>query len=122
MVAVLISIVLLTLAVIALSASSSYMTSLHTDAAERARATAIAVSYMEQVKIRPPASLASEGPVRVDETGAPAPDGVFVRELTVSPEPSVTDAARVTVEVDYPAGFGRHRTVQLVTVVFQGNT
>lgn len=121
MVALLIAIVLLAIGVIALSASSTYLTSLHTDAAERTRATAIAVSYMEDVKTRDPATLTSESPVSVDETGSPAATGAFVRRMSVVPEPAVMDAVRVTVEVDYPVGLGRVRTVELVTVIYQGS-
>lgn len=121
MVSLLIAIVLLAIGVIALSASSTYLTSLHTDAAERSRATALAISYMEEVKTRDPAGLASEGPVSVDETGAAAPDGAFARRMTVAPEPTVLDAVRVTVHVDYPAGWGRMRTVELLTVIYRGS-
>lgn len=121
MVSLLIAIVLLAIGVIALSASSTYLTSLHTDAAERSRATALAISYMEEVKTRDPAGLASEGPVTVDEVGAPTPDGAFVRRMSVTPEPTVLDAVRVAVHVDYPAGWGRTRTVELLTVIYRGS-
>lgn len=121
MVSLLIAIVLLAIGVIALSTSSTYLTSLHTDAAERTRATAIAVSYMEEVKTRDPTTLTSESAVRVDETGSPAATGAFVRRLSVSPEPDAPDAVRVTVEVDYPVGLGRDRTVEMITVIYQGS-
>ncbi len=121
MVSVLVAIVLLAIGVIAVSASSTFMVSLQTDAAERSRATAIAVAYMEGVKMRPPATLASEDTVRVSETGAPDENGPITRTVTVVPEPSVPDALRATVEVRYPSGLGRTRAVRMVTVIYAGN-
>jgi Tfp pilus assembly protein PilV len=121
MVSVLVAIVLLAIGVVAISASSAYMVSLQTDAAERARATSIAVAYMEEVKMRVPQTLASEDTVAVSETGAAAAGGAFLRTLTVIPEPSVPDALRATVSVQYPSGFGRTGTVRMVTVIYSGN-
>ncbi|MGD2217813.1 MAG: hypothetical protein PVJ64_13740 [Gemmatimonadales bacterium] len=121
MVSVLVAIVLLAIGVVAISASSAYMVSLQTDASERARATAIAVAYMEEVKMRAPTSLASEDTVAVSATGAVAAGGAFLRSLTVIPEPSVPDALRATVAVQYPSGFGRTGTVRMVTVIYSGN-
>ena len=120
-VSVLVAIVLLSIGIVAISASSAYLVSLQTDAAERARATAIAVTYMEEVKMRLPAGLASEDTVAVSETGAPIADGPFRRSLTVIPEPSVPEALRATVSVQYPSGFGRTGTVHMVTVIYTGN-
>ncbi|KPK79670.1 MAG: hypothetical protein AMS25_11795 [Gemmatimonas sp. SM23_52] len=119
-VSVLVAIVLLAIGVVALSSSSAFLVSLRTDAAARATAASIATSYMEEVKRRPPREVASEEPATVNETGREAEEGMFVRTLTVGPEPSVPDAARVTVSVQYPAGFGRRRTVELVTIIYQG--
>jgi hypothetical protein len=121
-VSVLVAIVLIAIGVVALSSSSAFMVSLQTDAAERSRASAIGVAYMERVKTRPPDEIVTEAPVRVDETGAPAADGAFIRSLTVEPEPSASDAVRATVEVNYPSGFGRRRTLELETVIFTGGS
>ncbi|NIR45506.1 MAG: hypothetical protein GWN99_13955 [Gemmatimonadetes bacterium] len=121
-VSVLVAIVLIAIGVVALSSSSVFMVSLQTDAAERSRASAIGVAYMERVKTRPPSELVSEDPVRVDETGTPDPDGAFVRQLIVKPEPDLNDAVRATVEVVYPSGLGRTRTLELVTVIFTGGS
>ena len=120
-VSVLVAIVLLSIGIVAISASSAYLVSLQTDASERARATAIAVTYMEEVKMRLPAGLASEDTVAVSGTGAPIADGPFRRSLTVIPEPSVPEALRATVSVQYPSGFGRTGTVHMVTVIYTGN-
>ncbi|UCF18380.1 MAG: prepilin-type N-terminal cleavage/methylation domain-containing protein [Gemmatimonadota bacterium] len=120
LVSVLVAMVLIAVAAVALSSSSAFMASLQTDASERATAAAIAIGYMEDVKMRRPTDLASEEPVRVNGTGAPDVGGAFVRSITVEREESVPDALRVTVAVDYPAGFGRTRTVELVTVIDRG--
>jgi Tfp pilus assembly protein PilV len=119
-VSVLVAIMLIAIGVVALSSSSAFMVSMQTDAAERTRASAIAVAYMENVKTRPPDQIVSESEVRVSETGVPDTGGPFVRSLTVEPEASTTDAVRATVEVRYPSGFGRSRTLALVTVIFTG--
>ena len=121
MISVLVAIVLLGVAVIAMSSSSAFLTSVQTDASERSTAAAIGVAYMEQVKNRAPVELTSEAPVRVDETGAEDEGGAFVRSLTVTEEPSAPDAVRATVRVRYPAGLGRTRTTEFVTVIYRGN-
>ncbi|UCC71808.1 MAG: hypothetical protein JSV86_15745 [Gemmatimonadota bacterium] len=120
-VSVLVAIVLLAIGVVAISASSAFMASLQTDASERARATAIAVTYMEEVKMRVPSTLASEDTVNVDVTGAVDANGPFLRILTVVPEPSAPAALRASVEVLYPSGLGRTGTVRMVTVIYSGN-
>ncbi len=120
MVSVLVAIVLLAIGLVALSASSAFMVSLRTDAAERSTAASIAVSHMELVSMRDPGELAGEEPVRVNESGTESPDGSYVRSLSVQPDPSIPDMVRVAVQVEYPSGFGRRRTVELVTLVYRG--
>lgn len=119
-VSVLVAVVLLAVGIVALSSSSAFIVSMQTDAAERSRASAIAVAYMEQVKTRLPAEISSENPVRVDETGEPDEKGAFIRSLVVTPETDAPDVIRATVQVRYPSGFGRTRTLELVTVIFTG--
>ena len=121
MVSLLVAIVLLAIGIVAISASSVFMASLQTDAAERSRATAIAVTYMEQVKMRLPRTLASEDTFAVDGSGAVVADGVYLRSLTVVPEPGIVDAVRTTVSVQYPAGLARTGTVEMVTTIYAGN-
>ena len=121
MVSLLVAIVLLAIGIVAISASSAFMASLQTDAAERSRATAIAVTYMEQVKMRLPNTLASEDTFAVDGSGAVVADGPYLRSLTVVPEPGIVDAVRTTVSVQYPAGLGRTGTVEMVTTIYAGN-
>lgn len=119
-VSVLVAIVLVAIGVVALSSSSAFMISMQTDAAERSRASGMATAYMELVKTRPPGEIVTEAPVTLNGLGEPDANGPFTRTLTVAPEPSTTDAVRATVEVRYPSGFGRTRTVELVTIIFTG--
>lgn len=120
MVSVLVAIVLLAIGLVALSTSSAFMVSLQTDASERSTAAAIALSHMELVSMRDPGQLASEEPVRVNETGAESASGSYVRTLSVAPDPNIPDVVRVAVQVEYPSGFGRTRTVEMVTLVYRG--
>ena len=110
-VSVLVAVVLLAVGIVALSSSSAFIVSMQTDAAERSRASAIAVTYMEQVKTRLPTEISSESPVRVDETGEPDENGAFIRSLVVTPEADTPDVVRATV---------RTRTLELVTFIFTG--
>lgn len=119
-ISVLVAIILMAVAVVAISTSSAFVASLQTDAAQRATAAAIATAYMESVKIEPPAELESEGPTRVDASGSPSADGAYVRSLQVRADPKLADAVRATVRVLYPAGLGRERTVELVTIIYAG--
>lgn len=120
LVSVLVAIILVAVAVVAISMSSAYMTALQTDAAQRSTAASIATAYMESVKVEPLDEIESEGATRVDETGSPSADGAYVRSLTVEDDPKVADALRATVRVLYPAGLGRVRTVELVTIIYAG--
>ncbi len=120
LVSVLVAMVLLAVGVVALSSSSAFLVSLQTDASARSTAAAIGVSYMEEVKQRPPGTLASESPMSVNELGDADATGVFVRTLTVVDDPSSPEVARATVDVKYPAGMGRMRTISLVTLIYRG--
>ncbi|MGD8867179.1 MAG: hypothetical protein PVI01_06105 [Gemmatimonadales bacterium] len=117
MVSVLVAMVLLAVAVVALSSSSAFLVSLQTDASGRSIATALGVTYMEEVRRRPPESLASESAVRVDAAGELDEGGAFLRGLTIEADPSVAGVLRVTVAVDYPAGLGRRGTVRMETLI-----
>jgi Tfp pilus assembly protein PilV len=117
---VLVALVLLSAGVVVLSSSSLFMTSMRGEAAVRSVASSIALGYMEQVKTRERAELATEDPVRVDRWGQPDESGAFVRAMKVVPEPSVVDAVRVTVWVRYPGSMGRDRTVEVATIIYVG--
>lgn len=120
MVSVLVAMVLLAVAVIALSSSSAFLVSLQSDASGRSIATSLGVGYMEEVRRRPPEALASESAVRVNATGVLDQGGAFVRSLTIEAEPSLAETLRATVEIVYPAGLGRRGTVTLETLIHRG--
>ncbi len=117
---VLIALVLLSIAVVALSGSSILATALQTDSALRSQVTAIAASYLEEVKARRPATIVSEPPVRVSAAGVVDSAGVFTRSLDVFAEEGLANTKRLTVRVEYPGGRGRAGSVQLVTVMYEG--
>lgn len=117
MVSVLVAMVLLAVAVVALSSSSAFLVSLQTDASGRSIATALGVTYMEEVRRRPPESLTSESAAWVNAAGELDERGAFLRGLNIEADPSVDGVLRVTVEVDYPAGLGRRGTVRMETLI-----
>ena len=121
MVSVLVAMVLLAVAAVALSSSSTFLVSLQSDATGRSIATSLGVGYMEEVQRRPVESLASETPARVNASGFLDEGGAFVRSLTIEPDASLAGVLRATVEVAYPAGLGRRGTVKLETLIHRGS-
>jgi len=117
---VIIALVLLSIAVMALSGSSILALAIHTDSAVSSTATAIATSYLEEVKARRPATIVSESPVRVSGAGVVDSAGVYTRSLDVVAEEGLASTKRLTVRIEYPSGRGRTGTVQLVTVMYEG--
>lgn len=120
MVSVLVAMVLLAVAVVALSSSSTFLVSLQSDASGRSIATSLGIGYMEEVRRRPLESLASETAVRVNASGALDEGGAFVRSLTIEADPSLAEVLRAEVEIVYPAGLGRRGTVRLETLIHRG--
>lgn len=115
-----IAMVLLGIAVTALSSAGVYVVAIQTDSQVRSAATAIAASYLEQVKIREPSQVTSETPVTVDEDGLNDAAGPFARSLEVVDETGLENTRRVTVRVDYRTGRGRTKTIELVTILYEG--
>lgn len=118
MISVLVAVILLGVGVMGLSSAGMVVMGSHTEASVRSTATAIAVGYMEQVKQRP--TLATESEVSIDEVGQTDGNGKFLRSMTVADEPNVVKSKRVTIEVKYPSGWGRVRSVTLTTIIYQG--
>ncbi len=115
-----VALVLLAIAVTALSSSAMMALAVQTDSSVRSTATAICASYLEEVKARPPNALASESPTPVDEAGKDDPNGKFIRSVEVTTEEGLPYTKRIAVKVLYPAGRGRTGSVQLETVFFEG--
>ncbi|UCC71229.1 MAG: hypothetical protein JSV86_12645 [Gemmatimonadota bacterium] len=116
---VLIAIVLVSVAVVALSGTTVYVLSLRTESGVRATATGIAASYMEEVKTRRVLALASESGANVDELGDVDTAGQFVRSLIVAQGP-VPNSKLLTITVLYPRGRAQMGKVELVTIVYEG--
>lgn len=116
---VLIAVVLMGVGVAAVSSTSVYLLSLRTESTVRSTATGLAVTYMEEVKTRPTAGLASETSVTLNQQGEADPGGSFTREMVVGPGP-VANSKLVEVKIGYPTGLGRRGEVELVTIVYEG--
>jgi len=121
LISTMVAIVLLGVAVTALSSSGMMVLAVHTDSAVRSTATAIASSYLEEVKARAPGTLASESATSVSSDGVKNQSGIFVRSLEVVPEENLAYTKRVTIKVEFPTGRGRTGKVELVTVVYEGD-
>jgi Tfp pilus assembly protein PilV len=121
MVSVLVAIVLLSAGVVVLSSSSVFLTSLRNEASVRTVAASIALGYMEEIKTRDRATLASEDPAKINERGELDEGGDFLRVVDVEPDTSVVESVRVKVRVGYPGPLGRTRAVEVVTIIYVGN-
>ena len=116
---VLIAMVLVSVAVVALSGTTVYVLSLHTESNVRTTAVGIAAAYMEDVKTRDVGSLASEEEVNVNEVGEANASGSFVRALSVVAGPA-PKSKLVKVTVRYPRGRSSMGKVELVTIIYEG--
>jgi Tfp pilus assembly protein PilV len=115
-----IAMVLLGIAVTALSSAGVYVVAMQTDSQVRSAATAIASSYLEQVKTREPTQVVSESTVKINEDGVDDNTGPFSRSVEVTDEAGLENTKRVTVKVEYRSGRGRTGTVELVTILYEG--
>lgn len=120
LISTMVAMVLLGIAVTALSSSGMMVLAVHTDSAVRSRATAIASSYLEEVKARQIATLASESAIKVNDDGVTNQAGRYIRSLEVAPEEKLPYTKRVMVKVQYPSGRGRTGTVELETIIYVG--
>jgi Tfp pilus assembly protein PilV len=121
MVSLLVAIVLLSAGVVVLSSSSVFLTSLRNEASVRSVAASLALGYMEEIKTRDRATLASEDPVTINEKGELDEGGDFLRVVDVEPDTSVVESVRVKVKVGYPGPLGRTRVVEVVTIIYVGD-
>ncbi len=120
LVSTIVAMVLLGIAVTALSSSGMMALAVQTDSATRSAATAIASSYLEEVKARNPKTLASEAAAKVNDDGVADANGAYLRGLDVASEQDLPYTRRISVRVTYPNGLGRMGTVELVTVIYEG--
>jgi Tfp pilus assembly protein PilV len=110
-----IAMVLLAVGAMALMGASASTTTFHTLAQNRTNGLAIASSYLEELRMRNPWTLANEAAVAVDAEGVPSANGPFARRVGVTVVRQ--NLLRVTVSVDLPRGT---TPVSLTTAVFRG--
>lgn len=110
---VVVAILLLAVGIMALSRTGSHALSSQTQSAARTTALDIARKHMEELRSRNPATIDSESPVPVDETGAISSKGKFIRWVAVE---FVEDNLKsIKVLVRYP----RSQTpIELVTLAY----
>lgn len=114
LVSLLVAMVLLSVGILSVSQVLAQSVSMQTGIDVRTTALDVARSYMEEVRVRDPLTLASEAPVQVDETGRWASGGRFTRTLTVR---SIdTHLMEVTVTVSAPLAI----PVEIVTLLWDG--
>ncbi len=116
---VLVAVVLIGVAVVALSGTTVYVLSLQTEAGVRSTSAGLASAYMEAVKTRRMVALVSEPDTQINELGEVDETGVFVRRLTVGLGPAPRSKL-VTVTVLYPRGMTGMGKVELVTIIYEG--
>ena len=114
LVAVIVALVLLSVGIVSLSSVMTQSVVMQTMAAMRTSAAYVATAYMEDVRGRDPATLASESAVSVDEQGLPDVNGVFTRELIIG------DAGRNLISVTVRVTSPRTSPVTLVTWIYDG--
>jgi type IV pilus assembly protein PilV len=113
LISVLLAIVMLSIGLVALARTQSGLLASQQNTENRDVATAIALSYMEDLRGRDPATLVSEPPLAVDAEGQPFPGGPFLRTTTVTPDNP--NLLRVEVQVAYPRGA---QPIALTTLIF----
>lgn len=114
MLALIVAIVILTTAVMAITAANTARLKTQTVSSGRSSALAIARSYMETVRGRDPWTLESETAARVDGAGIASATGAFTRELRITATQANLVRAKVIVTAPRLA-----TPVQLITDVYR---
>ena len=114
LVSLVVAIVLLSVGVLAVVQVLTQSVSMQTGIEMRTTALDVARSYLEEVRVRDPLTLASETAVRVDETGEADSNGLYTRALVVE---SVDDHL---LEVTVTVTSTRFSPVNLVTLIWDG--
>jgi Tfp pilus assembly protein PilV len=113
LIAVLTAIVLLSVGLLAVSRASTQMLAMHTTAASRSAALAVARTHMEAVRSQDPATLGSESAVTVNGEGEIDAYGTYTRTVVVD---SIShNLKRVRIQVSWPRA---EVPVELVTMAF----
>jgi len=115
MISTMVAIILLSIGLIALSATGAGVVRAHTAAGGRSSALAIARAHLEALRTQPTQDLDSEDPLRVNGEGIADGTGAYVRSVEVI---DVThNLKQVAVRVAYPRS---NLPVELVTLAFSG--
>jgi len=113
LIAVLVAIVLLSIGLLAISRASTQVLAMHSSAASRSAALAVARAHMETLRSQDPATVASQGEVVVNAEGQLDASGAFHRTVVVD---SVSHNLKtIRVRVTWPRASA---PVELVTMAF----
>lgn len=113
LISVLVAITVFSAGVLALSRAGAEVVRVHTDAAQRSNAVAIARAHMEAIRALDPALIVSQSAVTVDEEGAPDGSGAYTRTVVVTDLTSTLK--EIVVQVDFPRAT---TPVELMTYAF----
>jgi prepilin-type N-terminal cleavage/methylation domain-containing protein len=115
-----IAMTIFTIAVLGLAGSMAVAASGDTHAGEQTRALALASQKLEELKASQYTDVKSEATRSIDAKGLDA-YGPYRRTVTVQEGVEGKNTKSVTVQVDYGAGRGQTRRVQLYTVMYAGS-
>jgi prepilin-type N-terminal cleavage/methylation domain-containing protein len=114
-----VAVALFALGAVAAAGGIAMVMSSDSDAREQARAVALAIQKIEELRGLPPAQVQSEGVQEVSETGNQGKGkGRFKRKVDVVNEAEGKNTKAFTVSVDYPTGRGGTRTVKIYTLTY----
>jgi prepilin-type N-terminal cleavage/methylation domain-containing protein len=115
----LIALTIFTTAILAVSGSMMMVLSSGMQTTENARATALAVQKLEELKALPAASIVSESIHLVAADGSVGA-GPYSRWVTVADTAGGPNTAGITVYVRYANGMLGNRTVRIQTLIYTG--
>lgn len=117
---VLMAMIVLTVGVAGVLSGLTTLTIASVHSNEQARATALAVQKMEELKALPVADIKPQAATAVDENGVEG-TGPYRRTIDVVHSTVGLKTAEITIDVEYSAGRLGKRHVQLTTIVYSGS-
>jgi type IV pilus assembly protein PilV len=120
LVSVIVAVMLLSVGIMALANAQFYAVRRASLENQKTLAIQLLSAYAEEIRSRDPWTLANEGPVTIDSTGAVNAQGKFVRRLVVSDEAAQLLRAQLwVVPIRANAAAARGDTVRLETMIFK---